>query len=575
MKKISLLLGSILFGVASFADINYNELNSQLAIATYLIENPNCGDGEGMYSCETLNELTEQAETAKNSLEDASTQQEVDEQTALLESIIKDYAASITSKEVTNQNRKDLSTQISLATWIINTTKKGNNPGEYPKEQYNILYNAKQDAKEILSSETATEDDITNQIDALTSAIATYKSSQNPEIEKPIEEEVVLNTTALSLTIYKATTFLENTTCGSEIGQYSIAEYLLLEKETAAAKQTLASATTQKDIDSQDSVLTSVIKTYESSKITTAPEKDTTSNFNVSSLKSKIETTDYLLENTSCGTEKGQYSITEYINLSKIVAEAKEVLTNAESQEEINEQSSALETAINSYLNSVNTEDIDDSGESEYEIHVLANNDKFGTTYGSGSYYNNSIKNIIAVPESGYKFTGWNDGNNDNPRQITVTEESVYIAQFELNDQEITDSTTFSILAVSSDELLGTVLGTTGNIASGTKITLTAAVSYDGYHFTRWNDGNTDNPRQITVTEDKVYVAFFEKGTSTGIEENTLNYDIQIIGNQIVINNIIPNFVYDIQGRTIVNKNLTSGIFFVPFEGNVFKVFIR
>ena len=34
-----------------------------------------------------------------------------------------------------------------------------------------------------------------------------------------------------------------------------------------------------------------------------------------------------------------------------------------------------------------------------------------------------------------------------------------------------------------------------------------------GYHFVQWNDGNTDNPRTVQVTEDKNYTAYFDKNT--------------------------------------------------------------
>ena len=40
------------------------------------------------------------------------------------------------------------------------------------------------------------------------------------------------------------------------------------------------------------------------------------------------------------------------------------------------------------------------------------------------------------------------------------------------------------------------------------------AYPYDGYHFVSWNDGNTDNPRTITVTSDAVYIASFAEDVS-------------------------------------------------------------
>ena len=44
------------------------------------------------------------------------------------------------------------------------------------------------------------------------------------------------------------------------------------------------------------------------------------------------------------------------------------------------------------------------------------------------------------------------------------------------------------------------------NTCKSTKI---QAYPYDGYRFVNWNDGNTDNPRTITVIEDAIYIASF------------------------------------------------------------------
>ena len=49
------------------------------------------------------------------------------------------------------------------------------------------------------------------------------------------------------------------------------------------------------------------------------------------------------------------------------------------------------------------------------------------------------------------------------------------------------------------------------NTCKSTKI---QAYPYDGYHFVSWNDGNTDNPRTITVTEDATFIANFAEDVS-------------------------------------------------------------
>ena len=59
---------------------------------------------------------------------------------------------------------------------------------------------------------------------------------------------------------------------------------------------------------------------------------------------------------------------------------------------------------------------------------------------------------------------------------------------------------------------MGTVSGG-GTYEAGSQVTITATAA-EGYHFVSWNDGDTDNPRTITVTEDAIYIASFAEDVS-------------------------------------------------------------
>ena len=101
-----------------------------------------------------------------------------------------------------------------------------------------------------------------------------------------------------------------------------------------------------------------------------------------------------------------------------------------------------------------------------------------------------------AVANEHYHFTRWSDGNTDNPRTITLTQDMSLVAEFAPNQYTITTSAQN-----------GRVTGD-GTYDYGTTVTLTATAD-EHYHFTRWNDGNTDNPRRVKIEGDATYTAEF------------------------------------------------------------------
>ncbi|MBO7572207.1 MAG: leucine-rich repeat protein [Bacteroidales bacterium] len=66
----------------------------------------------------------------------------------------------------------------------------------------------------------------------------------------------------------------------------------------------------------------------------------------------------------------------------------------------------------------------------QYTITVLSNNDAYGTVSGGGTYDEGSEITLSAMPNQGYVFDSWEDGNFDNPRSIEVTSDSTFIADF-------------------------------------------------------------------------------------------------------------------------------------------------
>ena len=99
---------------------------------------------------------------------------------------------------------------------------------------------------------------------------------------------------------------------------------------------------------------------------------------------------------------------------------------------------------------------------------------------------------ILAVPESGYVFTGWSDGRTDNPRvDIIDPDNPQTVAVTARFARGYTLTYTAGAGGTIEGEAVQSVLG--GN--SGTAVT---AVPNEGYAFVRWSDGVTTATRTDT-----------------------------------------------------------------------------
>jgi len=124
-----------------------------------------------------------------------------------------------------------------------------------------------------------------------------------------------------------------------------------------------------------------------------------------------------------------------------------------------------------------------------------------GIVVGGGVYELGAQATLAAVGNTGYHFTQWTDGNTTNPRQITVTSNGSYTAQF------AKDPAKYTLTTSSTNASQGVAYGQ-GKYEEETSVAI-FAVANDGYHFSQWHDGNTENPRTVTVSADAMYFANF------------------------------------------------------------------
>ena len=146
----------------------------------------------------------------------------------------------------------------------------------------------------------------------------------------------------------------------------------------------------------------------------------------------------------------------------------------------------------------------------QYTLTVVSNNTAWGTVSGGGTYNEGATATLTATAATGYRFVQWQDGNTQNPRTVTVTGNATYTATF-----EAIPPTQYTLTVVSNNTAWGTVSGG-GTYNEGATATLTATAA-TGYHFVQWQDGNTQNPRTVTVTANATYVATF--ADNVGIDD--------------------------------------------------------
>ena len=139
-----------------------------------------------------------------------------------------------------------------------------------------------------------------------------------------------------------------------------------------------------------------------------------------------------------------------------------------------------------------------------------SDNEEMGTV---GTWYRSVLRwttqTITAMPNTGYKFTHWNDGNTENPRRVLMDKDSTFIAYFAPKAQ-------YQVAVSTESPEVGYATGG-GTYYEDDIATLEAFPASDQYRFSFWGDGNTTNPRYHVVNGDTSFIAFFREVTA--IEE--------------------------------------------------------
>ena len=158
-----------------------------------------------------------------------------------------------------------------------------------------------------------------------------------------------------------------------------------------------------------------------------------------------------------------------------------------------------------------------------------------GTT--SGTYDYGTEVTLTATANDHYHFVQWSDGTKDATYTFTLTGDTTLTAEFAINQHTVTRG----------EAVNGSVTGV-GTYEYNTEENLKATAD-TGYSFDQWSDGNTDNPRKITLTEDIVITAIFKQDAPTQLLEATTETKVQKVmrnGQVFIIRN---GNTYDLTGR--------------------------
>ncbi len=175
-----------------------------------------------------------------------------------------------------------------------------------------------------------------------------------------------------------------------------------------------------------------------------------------------------------------------------------------------------------------------------YNIALSADTNIHGHMTGMGSYAYLDNRTISAIANHGYHFTHWNDGDTNNPRVITLTQDTTFTAYFAKN--------IYVTIVESSDTVRGSAMGNATTEYLDT-VVISATANY-GYHFSQWNDTNINNPRTIVVTDNNVYTAMFDKNNyniALSADTNIHGYmtgmgDYEYLDNRTI--SAVPNYGY-------------------------------
>ncbi|MBP5515894.1 MAG: T9SS type A sorting domain-containing protein [Bacteroidales bacterium] len=192
----------------------------------------------------------------------------------------------------------------------------------------------------------------------------------------------------------------------------------------------------------------------------------------------------------------------------------------------------------------------------KYNIDVLSDSLLMGGVSGGGLLPDGWFDTIQALPNPGFLFSHWSDGSTQNPRVVQSTRDTTFIAYFISSDQ------LYSVQLAANNPDWGTVSGD-GAYPVNSVVSISATPSSDTYAFEQWNDGDWNNPRTVTLTQDTSFTAMFAQvlaidgpdgNPSLTVTPNPAKESVTVASDEPILLLTLT----DMQGRTITELHPNS-----------------
>ena len=140
--------------------------------------------------------------------------------------------------------------------------------------------------------------------------------------------------------------------------------------------------------------------------------------------------------------------------------------------------------------------------------------------YGAGNFEIGSTVSIYARLYAGYRFVRWDDGNTDNPRLVTLTQDTVLTA--------VTTEKYYTVKMM-ADPTQGYITGESR--AQDGYRQYYYAYGVGNYVFDHWDDGSTNYRKRVDVSQDTTVTAYFRKSFLCQVTLSSDDYTMGDVSN--------------------------------------------